>query len=154
MTIVPATTPELIAQVRLLFQAYWDSFQFTPCFQGFADEVAALPGVYAPPRGGLFLGLEDGAAAGCVAFKPLNDTQCEAKRLYVAPAFRGRGLGRTLLEHAIAAARSAGYRELVGDTIPEVMAPALAMYERMGFERVTPYAESATPGAVCIRLRL
>jgi GNAT superfamily N-acetyltransferase len=152
--IVPAASPAGIGQVRRLFQQYWDSFQFTPCFQGFADEVASLPGVYAPPRGGLFLGLDDGAPCGCVAFKPLSGARCEAKRLYVAPEFRGRGFGKALLEHAIERARAAGYTELVGDTIPGAMSQALAMYDRMGFARVEPYAESATPEAVCIRLSL
>jgi hypothetical protein len=58
-----------------------------------------------------------------------------------------------LLAWVIAEARSAGYRELVGDTMP-VMDRALAMYSRMGFERTGPYGDKPTEGAIYIRLVL
>ena len=51
-----------LAEVRALFQEYWQSFGFTPCFQGFSDELARLPGQYAPPGGRLALALEIGRA--------------------------------------------------------------------------------------------
>lgn len=65
----------------------------------------------------------------------------------------GRAESGALLEWVIAEARAAGYRELVGDTMP-VMQHALEMYERMGFERTAPYSSDPTPGAIYIRLRL
>jgi ribosomal protein S18 acetylase RimI-like enzyme len=62
-------------------------------------------------------------------------------------------LGAALLEHLIHEARSAGYLELVGDTMPE-MTDALALYKRRGFELTGPYSDEPTPGAVYIRLVL
>ena len=140
-------------QVRELFREYWTSFGFSPCFQGFETEVAGLPGAYAPPGGALVLALIDGHAVGCAALRRFDAQRCEAKRLYVRPQFRGQGVGRGLLEWVIAEARALGYREMVGDSIPQ-MALALAMYDRAGFERTGPYAEAPTPGAIYLRLKL
>jgi putative acetyltransferase len=153
MTIVEAVNPGHMDQVRILFQEYWDSFGFTPCFQNFGEELAGLPGEYAPPRGRLALLLIGGAPAGCVALRPFDADRCEAKRLYVRPQFRGSGAGRVLLDWVIAEARRAGYRELVGDTMP-AMTRALEMYDRLGFERTAPYSAHPTPGAIFLRLKL
>ena len=153
MTIVPVESAGQLQVVRQLFEEYWNSFGFTPCFQNFGDELAGLPGEYTPPRGRLALAMVDGNAAGCIALRAIDDARCEAKRLYIRQEFRGRGVGRALMDWLIAEARAVGYRELVGDTMP-VMQQALAMYDRMGFERTGPYGEKPTPGAVYIRLKL
>jgi putative acetyltransferase len=153
MRIRAADSAADIATARELFEEYWGSFGFTPCFQGFGAEVAGLPGKYAAPQGRLALALVDGSAAGCVALRRVDDLRAEAKRLYVRPAFRGQGVGAALLEYIIEQARAAGYRELVGDTMP-VMQDALEMYKRRGFELTGPYTADPTPGAVYIRLLL
>jgi ribosomal protein S18 acetylase RimI-like enzyme len=149
MRIVEAIGPAEIAAVRVLFEEYWESSGFTPCFQGFEQEVASLPGKYS--RLGLLLVEEQ--PAGCVALRPLDDTRGEFKRLYVRPQYRGRGIGQVLLDWIIGQARAAGYTELVADTMPQ-MATALAMYERAGFEKTGPYGSDPTPGAVYLRLKL
>jgi len=156
MRIQAADSPSDIIAVRQLFEEYWQSFGFTPCFQGFADEVAALPGKYSPPRGRLALAINNDGGdnlAGCAALRPVDATRAEAKRLYVRPEFRGRGVGAALLEYLIDEARAAGYLEMVGDTMP-VMTDALALYKRRGFELTGPYSPDPTPGAVYIRLVL
>jgi putative acetyltransferase len=153
MEIVTPVSSEHLEAVKRLFQEYWDSFHFTPCFQNFGTEVATLPGNYAPPEGRLALAMVDGASAGCVALRKFDTGRCEAKRLYVRDRFRGFGIGRSLLEWVIAEARAAGYREMLGDTMPE-MAHALAWYDRFGFERIPPYRQNPAPGAIHIRLRL
>ena len=153
MQIVPVATAADLEEVRALFEEYWASFGFTPCFQNFAGEVAGLPGNYAPPRGRLALARIEGQSAGCVALRPIDSARCEAKRLYVRPAFRGTGAGRALIDWVIAEARAAGYREMLGDTMP-VMERALEMYRRLGFEITGPYAEEPTPGAIFLRLAL
>ena len=145
--------PVHLAAVKVLFEEYWRSFGFAPCFQNFAAEVAGLPGSYARPDGRLALGLINGEEAGCIALRRLDPERCEVKRLYVRPAFRGLGAGLALLEWVIAEACAAGYREMMGDTMP-VMQRALAMYDRLGFERTDPYGAHPTPGAIYLRLRL
>ncbi|MBZ5577085.1 MAG: GNAT family N-acetyltransferase [Acidobacteriia bacterium] len=153
MRVLAVESAAQIEEVRRLFEEYWLSFGFSPCFQNFDVELAGLPGAYSPPGGRLALAWVDNVAAGCVALRRFDAERCEAKRLFVRPGFRGQGVGRALLEWLIAEARSAGYREMVGDTLP-VMANALAMYERAGFERTGPYARKSTPGAIYLRLRL
>jgi hypothetical protein len=56
--------------VRTLFNEYWHSFGFTPCFQGFDEECANLPGKYAPPGGRLGIAMEGDAPTGCIALRP------------------------------------------------------------------------------------
>ncbi len=153
MRIVRAESAAEIAQVRELFEEYWASFGFTPCFQNFGAEVASLPGDYAPPGGRLALAMIDGQAAGCVALRQFDAERCEAKRLFVRPQFRNRGVGGRLLGWVMDEARAAGYREMVGDTMP-VMEKALEMYDRAGFERTEPYSDHPTPGAIFLRLKL
>jgi putative acetyltransferase len=139
--------------VRELFTEYWQSFGFTPCFQGFERELAGLPGHYAQPAGRLALYISNGEPAGCAALRAIDAQRCEAKRLYVRPAFRGQGIGRALLHWVIDEARAVGYREMVGDTMPE-MSRALEMYHREGFERTGPYSATPTAGAIYLRLTL
>ena len=59
-------------------------------------------------------------------------------------------IARELLAWIVAEAKAIGYRELVCDTMP-VMADALAMYQRAGFERTDPYSDHPTPGAIFLR---
>jgi putative acetyltransferase len=151
--IISVTNQQQLVMARTLFEEYWQSFGFTPCFQNFAAEVAGLPGQYAPPGGRLALALAAGEPAGCIALRRLDGQRAEAKRLYVRPEFRGQGTGLALLEWVIGEARAAGYREMLGDTMP-VMSRALAMYERVGFQQTGPYTAEPTPGAIYLRLGL
>ena len=153
MEIVHVETAEQLAHVRALFDEYWTSFGFTPCFQNFSAELAGLPGDYVPPGGRLALALVDSQPAGCAALRRLDSGRCEFKRLYVRGEFRGMSIGRQLLAWIIAEAKAAGYRELVCDTMP-VMKDALAMYERAGFQRTESYSDHPTPGAIFLRLPL
>jgi putative acetyltransferase len=153
MEIISVTTAQQLVLLRALFEEYWQSFGFTPCFQGFAAEVAGLPGHYAAPTGRLALALAAEGPAGCVALRRLDGRRAEAKRLYVRPEFRGRGIGLALMDWVIGEARAAGYQEMLGDTMP-VMSRALAMYERLGFQQTGPYTAEPTPGAIYLRLGL
>ena len=150
---VDGTTPERLAAARELFEEYAASLGFDLGFQGFEEELASLPGDYAPPRGRLLLALAGGESAGCVALRPLDDATGELKRLYVRPAHRGTGLGRTLAVAAIDAARAAGFARLVLDTVAGMEA-ALALYRSLGFVETAPYRFNPMPGATYLELRL
>src|SRR5258708_11337240 len=102
----PARSAADIAQAAALFRDYADALDVDLCFQGFDEELAALPGKYAPPAGQLLLARgADGAALGCVAPRPLDAPDlCEMQRLYVRDAARRRGLVQALVPAIIAAA--------------------------------------------------
>jgi ribosomal protein S18 acetylase RimI-like enzyme len=142
-----------LAEARALLEEYAASLPFDLGFQGFADELAGLPGDYAPPRGRLLLALDAGAAVGCVALRPRDGRTAELKRLYVRPQARGSGAGRRLTEAAVEAARAAGYERLVLDTVPG-MEPAQALYRSLGFVDTTPYRFNPVAGASFLELRL
>jgi ribosomal protein S18 acetylase RimI-like enzyme len=127
---------------RHLFRSYAaefaDSIGANLCFQGFEAELAGLPGRYEPPSGCLLLAIDGDFPAGCVAMRDIGGGTCEMKRLYVALASRGRGVGRALVEEVLRRAGKAGYRRMVLDTVPE-MVDAIALYRSFGFAETSPY---------------
>src|SRR5271165_2611766 len=94
LSLAQAVTPTQIAQARELFLEYAQSLGFSLCFQNFDQELAGLPGDYAPPSGRLLVARYRDQLAGCVALHLLQPEICEMKRLYLRPQFRGKGLGR------------------------------------------------------------
>ncbi len=142
-----------LAAVRELWQEYWKSIDLPDDFQGFGEELHSLPGKYGEDGGALLIARIEGAPAGTIALRRLNDHAGEVKRLYLRPQFRGRGLGRHLVEQVIERAREIGYEMLFADTLP-IMTDALNLYARMGFETTGPYALDPTPGAIFLKLRL
>jgi putative acetyltransferase len=150
--ISPFTEDDLDA-VRGLFGEYASSLTADLAFQSFDDEMAALPGGYAPPTGALLLARVGGEPIGCVALRRIDARTCELKRLFLRPAHRGSGTGLGLLEAAVAEARRLGYLRLRLDTIPE-MARAQALYERYGFREIGPYRENPVAGARFLELEL
>ena len=151
---VQAEAPEQIAVVRELFLEYAHSLSFSLCFQSFDEEIAGLPGDYAPPEGRLILVTFESQAAGCVALHKLDDEVCEMKRLYVRPQFRGKGLGKVLAERVISEARAIGYKKLRLDTVEPVMRTAVAMYRQLGFREIAQYRANPIEGALYMELDL
>jgi putative acetyltransferase len=149
-----AESPEQIAQARELFLEYANSLGFSLCFQSFDQELATLPGDYAPPDGRLLLATSNNDPAGCVALHKLESDICEMKRLYVRPQFRGKGLGRELAEKIIAEARQLRYKKLRLDTVEPVMKTAVAMYRQLGFHEIPSYRQNPMAGALYMELQL
>ena len=139
-----ADGPADMAVVRTLFEEYADWLQVDLCFQGFAEELAGLPGKYGAPGGRLLLATHGGDVAGGVGLRPLGDEDCEMKRLWVRPPYRGHGLGRELAIAIIAAARDIGYRRMKLDSM-EKLAEALALYRSLGFTETGAYHDDASP---------
>lgn len=149
-----AASSAQIAQARELFLEYAASLGFSLCFQNFDQELAGLPGDYAPPEGRLLLAEYEGQLAGCVALHKIGVGVCEMKRLYLRPQFRGKGLGRALAEHLIGEARQMGYERMRLDTVEPVMKDAVAMYGRLGFKEIAAYRQNPMAGAMYMELEL
>ncbi len=147
-----ACSADDLAQARALFGEYVAEVDAPCCFATFDEELASLPGEYAPPAGRLLVARSDGVAAGCVAMRPLAGS-AEMKRLYVRKAFRSSGLGRELARLVIAAARDERYESVVLDTLPS-MREAIALYRSLGFRERGPYCANPTPGALYFELSL
>jgi GNAT superfamily N-acetyltransferase len=142
-----------LEQVRSLFREYAAWVAVDLSFQGFAQELAQLPGEYVAPAGTLLLGTVEGSPAGCIAVRPWREGACEMKRLYVRPAFQGQRCGLFLAERAIAWATEASYSRMVLDTLP-IMGAAQRLYEHLGFRDVAPYRLNPVPGARYMALDL
>lgn len=142
-----------LESVRTLFREYADSLGVNLEYQGFEEEVRDLPGKYAPPSGTLVLAFDDDDLVGCVGVRPIDDEIAEMKRLYVRPAGRGLGLGRTLAEAAIRFATVTGYSRMRLDTLPQ-MDRAQELYRSLGFMPIDAYRYSAVPGTVFLELVL
>jgi GNAT superfamily N-acetyltransferase len=149
-----ARSAEQVAHARELFHEYAQSIGFSLCFQNFDKELAGLPGKYAPPEGRLLLADYEGQVAGCVALRKFEDGICEMKRLYLRPAFRGKGLGRVLAQKIIAEAREIGYLRMRLDTVQPIMNDAIAMYRRLGFVEIPAYCVNPEPGVLYMELEL
>jgi len=147
MRIIQAQTTVELDAVRELFGEYQRGLGVDLGFQGFAEELATLPGRYAPPSGRLLLALEGTDAAGCVALRALEDEVCEMKRLFVRPAWRGQGLGFRLAMQIVNEASDLRYAVMRLDTL-EGLESAMRMYAAMGFQRRIPYYANPLPGVV------
>lgn len=144
-----ARWPDDRAEVAALFRAYETSLTGTLpailCFQGFEQELATLPGKYAPPAGEVLLARGPAAALGVVALRPIEDGFCEMKRLYVAPEARSAGLGRRLAESVIQTARRLGYPAMRLDTHVS-MGAGIALYRKLGFREIPAYGGCPVDG--------
>lgn len=151
--VVSARSGGELESIRRLFREYSELVSAALCFQGFEEELAGLPGKYAPPDGMLLLARDAGGDAGCVAMKRLDARSAEMKRLFVRNAYRGTGLGRRLTRMVIDQATNAGCSRLVLDTLPH-LTEAIALYRKLGFRDCAPYLAEPTPGALCFELSL
>jgi ribosomal protein S18 acetylase RimI-like enzyme len=152
--IVRAQSPDHIEQARTLFKEYEAWLGIDLCFQSFEKELAELPGAYTPPKGCLFLAIQEKRVGGCVALRKIGEGICEIKRLFLRPGFRGQGLGRQLAEAIIREAKHLGYERMRLDTLPPKMNDAIALYRSLGFKEIEPYYENPVPGALFMELSL
>lgn len=132
--------PDAVALITQVQQEYVVRY-------GGEDGTPVEPAEFAPPRGLFLVAYVDGTPAACGGWRA-HETDVELKRMYVTPAFRGRGLARAVLAELERRAVTAGYRRVVletGSKQPE----AIALYESSGYVPVPRFGFYAdAPGAV------
>lgn len=148
------------AEVGQLFQEYTDmliegdsNFAAYLKIQKYDQELENLENKYGMPEGRLYVAYYDGALAGCVALRKLDETQCELKRLYVRPAFRGKKLGEKLLDIILKDAREIGYSAMLLDTLPFLQS-AIKLYQKLGFYEIPSYNDSPIDTTIYMKLDL
>jgi GNAT superfamily N-acetyltransferase len=146
-----------IAEVRRLVLAHAAVRAATPGVEYMRADAERMPGPYLPPLGGLWLALSGDAGIGCVALRPLADDAAgnvaEVKRMFVEEGWRGRGVGRALMETLIAAARQRGYATLRLGTLADMTA-AQGLYESLGFRPTERYRPDELVHTLFYELRL
>ena len=106
------------------------------------EEVAkGPPGDLVPPSGVLLLARVNGEAAGLGGVRYLDTEIAEVKSMYVAPAFRGTGLGRQILARLDEIALEHGCRAVRLDT-SDYLTPAVGLYRSAGYHEVPAYNEN------------
>ena len=151
--IATANFPRQLETVRGIFREYAGSLDVDLCFQNFESELAGLPGKFAAPRGRVLLAYNREELIGCVAMRPLDDTTCEMKRVYVRPSGRGLRAGRQLATRICDIAREAGYHRIRLDSLPTMQA-ALDLYASLGFAPIPAYVFNPIAGAVYLERNL
>ena len=102
-------------------------------------------------NGAFLIAYLDDTAVGCGAVRKLDETTAEIKRMYVDPAVRGKGIGRALVAALEREARLIGVTRMVLETGTR-LAPAVKLYEAMGYARIPLYGEylSSPDTSLCL----
>jgi GNAT superfamily N-acetyltransferase len=106
-------------------------------YGGSGDDTPVAAEEFVPPRGAFFVALDGHDLIGCAGWRAHGE-DAELKRMYTAPAARGRGVARRLLAAIEESARANGHKRVIletGDRQPE----AIALYESAGYQRIEDF---------------
>lgn len=151
---------ERAEEVRGLFSEYMKmlvdndpSFKEYLEIQQYDKELEDFEAKYGMPDGRMYVLYYCGKLAGCIALRKIDNSNCELKRLYIKPEFRGNGLGRMLVERLISDAREIGYKYMLLDTLP-FLRTAIRMYKNIGFYEIEKYNNSPMDTTIYMRFDL
>lgn len=156
--IIPAY--DHVKEIEILFSEYTNmliegdsAFQEYLTLQNYDEEVKHLEQKYGLPHGRLYLAYCDDALAGCIGLRKIDEENCEMKRLYVRPEFRGQRIGNILVQKIIADAREIGYSHMLLDTLP-FLESAIHMYKALGFYEIESYNNSPMETSIYMKADL
>ncbi|MGS2614751.1 GNAT family N-acetyltransferase [Micromonospora sp. LZ34] len=104
-------------------------------YGGSGDDTPVDAAEFEPPNGAFLIAMLDGEPVGCGGWRSHGEGTAELKRMYTAPATRGRGVARAVLAAVERSAREQGRKRMIlecGDKQPE----AIAMYSSAGYQRI------------------
>lgn len=156
--IIPAYN--FLKEINILFSEYTQmliegdsSFQKYLEIQNYEEELEHLDVKYGMPDGRLYIAFYGGELAGCIGLRKIDERNCEMKRLYVRPAFRGKNIGSKLIQQIITDAKEAGYSHMLLDTLP-FLKSAVHMYKAYGFYEISSYNDSPMDTSIYMKLDL
>ena len=121
--------------------------------QNYDGELLHLAEKYGRPWGRLYLALCGGEPAGCIGLRKIDEQNCEMKRLYVRPQYRGARIGEKLVLRVIEDARAIGYSHMLLDTFP-FLDSAIRLYRALGFYVIDRYSDNPIDGCIYMKLDL
>jgi putative acetyltransferase len=140
-------TPDAVALIGEL-DAHLGALYAVESRHGFSVEKLLRDGVK------FFVARDDGRPAGCGGVLLVGREYAEVKRMYVRPEFRGRRIGRLMLDHLIEHARQRGFTTIRLETGIHQQ-EALGLYEGRGFRKIPPFGPYRDdPVSLCYELRL
>ncbi len=158
LKIVPAY--QFSKEIQILFAEYTEmlvagdrSFQKYLAIQHYDEELEHLDIKYGLPDGRLYAAFCDEKLAGCIGLRKIDERNCEMKRLYVRPAFRGKHIGGELVRRVIRDAKEIGYSHMLLDTLP-FLERALQLYKTCGFYEIPSYNNSPLHTSIYMRFDL
>ncbi|MBN4065719.1 GNAT family N-acetyltransferase [Candidatus Amoebophilus asiaticus] len=148
-----AETIQQINEVRTLLKEYGQLRKLDKALGDFDKELRELPGEYASPDGCLLIANIENKPVGCVAFRKINEKVCEMKRLYVKAEYKGKRVGKALVDQIITESKNTGYEFMRLDTHPW-MVQAKEIYRQAGFKEIGTYHSNPTKGIKYFELEL
>ena len=140
-------TEEEIIGAKNLIMEYMKWLNQDLCFQNIDDELNNFPKKYEEPEGTFVVAKENDKIVGIVGIKKLENRICEMKRLYVNDNYKGKGIGKKLVEIIIEEAKIKNYEKMRLDTL-NTMEAALNLYYKNGFYNIVPYYHNPADGVV------
>jgi ribosomal protein S18 acetylase RimI-like enzyme len=147
------TDGDEVEMARELVAEYTKWLNVDLSFQNIDKELSGFPGEYSDPGGTFIIAKDNDSVVGCVGLKKLDDGVCEMKRLFVNDEYKGRGIGRKLVELVIEEARSRKYRAMRLDSLKKLEA-ALRIYYENDFHEIAPYYDNPYDDAIYLEKRL
>jgi ribosomal protein S18 acetylase RimI-like enzyme len=131
-------TKEEVIKAKELIIEYIKWLDQDLSFQNIDDELINFPQKYEEPYGTFVVAKDNDNIVGCVGLKKLDESICEMKRLFVNDKYKGKGIGRKLVEIIIEEAKNKNYKRMRLDTL-RTMGNALKIYSKNNFYEIKPY---------------
>lgn len=151
---------DYVQDISVLFTEYTnmliegdDSIREYLKIQNYDDELMHLGKKYGFPDGRLYIAYYNGKPAGCIGLRKIDNDNCEMKRLYVRPCFRGKHIGKQLINKIVGDARDIGYRYILLDTLP-FLQNAISVYKQFGFCEIECYNDSPMETSIYMKKNL
>ncbi|AGX44414.1 GNAT family N-acetyltransferase [Clostridium saccharobutylicum] len=144
---------ELFLEYTEMFIKNDSNFEKYLKLQNYDSELKHLSDKYGLPYGRLYIVKVENEVAGCIGLRKIDDENCEMKRLYVKPKFRGHKIANKLVETIIDDAKRIGYRSMLLDTLP-FLEGAIHLYKKFGFYETQSYNNSPMDTSIYMKLDL